>query len=71
MEDFEEFQAAIENDRSYSSNLSRSLCLVLDEFYQNLSSVGVSAITGAGIDDFFTAIDGCAIDYMKNYRCVV
>ncbi|CAM6099926.1 unnamed protein product [Calypogeia fissa] len=68
MEDFETFQAAIENDKSYASNLSRSLCLVLDEFYQNLSNVGVSAITGAGMDEFFAAVDGCAIEYMDNYR---
>lgn len=68
MEDFETFQAAIENDKSYSSTLSKSLCLVLDEFYQNLSSVGVSAITGAGMDEFFTAVDGCANEYMQNYR---
>ncbi|CAM6126451.1 unnamed protein product [Calypogeia fissa] len=68
MEDFETFQAAIENDKSYASNLSRSLCVVLDEFYQNLSNVGLSAITGAGMDEFFADVDGCAIEYMDNYR---
>lgn len=71
MEDFEAFQAAVENDKSYASNLSRSLCLALDEFYQNLSSVGVSAISGAGVEEFFTAIDACAVEYMANYRCLL
>lgn len=68
MEDFEAFQAAIENDRSYTSTLSRSLCLVLDEFYQNLRTVGVSAVTGAGMDDFFAAVESSADEYMENYR---
>lgn len=68
MEDFEAFQAAIENDKSYTSTLSRSLCLVLDEFYQNLRSVGVSAVTGAGMDAFFAAVESSAEEYMDNYR---
>lgn len=68
MEDFDAFQAAIENDKSYTSDLSRSLCLVLDEFYQNLRSVGVSAVTGAGMDDFFAAVEASADEYMENYR---
>lgn len=68
MEDFDAFQAAIENDKSYTSDLSRSLCLVLDEFYQNLRSVGVSAVTGAGMDEFFAAVEASADEYMENYR---
>ncbi|KAH9318575.1 hypothetical protein KI387_020344 [Taxus chinensis] len=68
MEDFEAFQAAIENDKSYTSTLSRSLCLVLDEFYQNLRSVGVSAVTGAGMEDFFAAVESSADEYMETYR---
>lgn len=68
MEDFEAFQAAIENDKSYTSDLSRSLCLVLDEFYQNLRSVGISAVTGAGTDEFFVTVEASADEYMENYR---
>ncbi|KAF2580338.1 hypothetical protein F2Q68_00006323, partial [Brassica cretica] len=53
MEDFEVFQAAIQSDNSYTSTLANSLSLSLYEFYRNIRSVGVSAITGgAGMDDF-------------------
>lgn len=70
MDDFEAFQAAVEGDSSYSSSLSRSLCLVLDEFYKNLSNAGVSAVTGEGIEDFFHQVDKCADEYMESYRYV-
>lgn len=53
MEDFEKYHHALDADASYASTLSRSLSLVLDEFYSNLRSVGVSAVTGEGMDDLF------------------
>lgn len=68
MEDFEAFQAAVENDSSYTSTLTRSLSLVLDEFYKNLRSVGVSAVSGVGMDAFFNAIEASSQEYMENYK---
>uniref|UniRef100_A0A9I9CUJ3 GPN-loop GTPase 1 n=1 Tax=Cucumis melo TaxID=3656 RepID=A0A9I9CUJ3_CUCME len=68
MEDFEAFQAAVSSDSSYTSTLSQSLSLVLDEFYKNLKSVGVSAVSGAGMDSFFKAIESSAEEYMENYK---
>ncbi|CAI9302507.1 unnamed protein product [Lactuca saligna] len=68
MEDFEVFHAALDSDHSYPSTLTRSLSLALEEFYKNLKAVGVSAVTGAGMDAFFKAIQSSADEYMETYK---
>ncbi|WVY95572.1 hypothetical protein V8G54_027723 [Vigna mungo] len=68
MEDFEAFQTAASSDQSYTSTLTQSLSLVLDEFYNNLKSVGVSAVSGAGMEAFFKVVEASADEYMNTYK---
>jgi len=52
----------------YMGSLLNSMSLVLDEFYRHLSVVGVSSMTGAGVDDFFDAVKEKAAEYERDYR---
>jgi translation initiation factor IF-2 len=63
MTDFESFQQALQQDTTYMSSLMNSMSLVLDEFYSHLKVVGVSAVTGEGIDDFFDAVKAATKEY--------
>jgi hypothetical protein len=68
MQDFEVFQEALAQDTTYMSSLTRSMSLVLDEFYQNLQTVGVSSMTGAGMDEFMDAVRKAVDEYEKEYK---
>jgi hypothetical protein len=49
-------------------SLLNSMSLVLEEFYNHLSVIGVSAMTGEGVDDFFAAIEEKREEFEKDYR---
>ncbi|ORY85423.1 hypothetical protein BCR35DRAFT_302912 [Leucosporidium creatinivorum] len=76
MRDFEAFQEALlsrrneggEDGPGYMDSLMNSMSLVLDEFYKHLRAVGVSAMTGEGMPEFFQAVDEAREEYLKDYK---
>ncbi|KAA8910127.1 hypothetical protein FN846DRAFT_793624 [Sphaerosporella brunnea] len=79
MTDFEAFQSALrasENEgdeeaiggSGYMGSLLNSMSLMLDEFYNHLDLVGVSAMTGAGIEDFLKAVEDKVQEYERDYK---
>merc|ERR1712141_698274 len=68
MNDFEAFQEALQTETSYVGNLAQSMSLALEEFYVNLRSVGVSAMTGQGFDEFLEELKSAAIEYEQDYK---
>jgi GTPase SAR1 family protein len=69
MGDYDSFQDALDiegrRSDSYMNSLTRSLGLALDEFYSTLRAVGVSAATGEGVDDLFSALDAAAMEFTE------
>lgn len=68
MTNFESFQEAISQDESYMASMVQSMGLVLEEFYNSLRVVGVSAFTGEGMSDFFNAIEEATKEYETEYK---
>lgn len=68
MRDFEKFEQAMEKEQDYISNLTRSLSLVLDTFYAELKTVGVSSVTGIGMEDFLEAVEEARQEYLDVYQ---
>lgn len=65
MHDFEAFCDAVENESSYMSNLTRTMALTLDEFYNELKCIPVSSLTGHNFDEFFKMVDEAADEFQR------
>lgn len=82
MTDFEAFQTALRNEEEggtfggdgigggsgYMGSLLNSMSLVLEEFYKHLSVVGVSAMTGEGMDEFFLGVQQKKAEFERDYK---
>ncbi|PWN90375.1 hypothetical protein FA10DRAFT_293993 [Acaromyces ingoldii] len=53
---------------SYMNSLMNSMALVLDEFYRNLRTLGVSSSTGEGIDAFHEAVASARQEFLEEYK---
>lgn len=52
----------------YMGSFLNSMSLVLEEFYEHLSVVGVSSLFGTGIDEFFEAVQQKADEFKRDYQ---
>lgn len=52
----------------YMGSLLNSMSLMLEEFYKQLNVVGVSSMTGQGVDEFFKAIDEKVKEFNRDYK---
>ncbi|GAA5896883.1 GTPase NPA3 [Sporobolomyces salmoneus] len=78
MRDFEKFQESLMERRrthgedvdgpAYMDSLMNSMSLVLDEFYKHLRAVGVSAMTGDGMEELFEAVREAREEFETDYK---
>jgi GTPase SAR1 family protein len=84
MTDYDAFQEALQADQEnnafggveggdisgsgYMGSLLNSMSLMLEEFYAHLNVVGVSSMTGQGIDEFFEAVQQKAEEFKRDYQ---
>lgn len=61
-------QSGITGGSGYMGSLLNSMSLMLEEFYKHLNVVGVSSMTGQGVDEFFKAIDEKVEEFEREYR---
>ena len=52
----------------YMGSLLNSMSLMLEEFYRHLSVVGVSSMTGQGVNEFFEAVSEKAEEFERDYK---
>ncbi|KAI4248041.1 MAG: hypothetical protein L6R40_001130 [Gallowayella cf. fulva] len=61
-------EGGIGGGSGYMGSLLNSMSLMLEEFYRHLSVVGVSSMTGQGVNEFFEAVLEKAEEFERDYR---
>jgi putative protein kinase ArgK-like GTPase of G3E family len=64
----EGLSAGVGGGSGYMGSLLNSMSLMLEEFYNHLSVVGVSSMTGAGVKEFFDAVAEKAKEFDRDYK---
>lgn len=59
---------ALGGGSGYLGSLLNSMSLVLEEFYRHLSVVGVSAMTGEGVEEFFKSVQEKKEEFVRDYQ---
>ncbi len=67
MKDYDSLHAALASDGAFMSNLTRSMSLVLQSFYETLTAVSCSAITGENIDGVIAALRNTRGEYEREF----
>jgi len=65
MTDFDKFDEALSKQDNYLSSLSRSMSLVLDEFYNLVPYAGVSAHTGKNFECLIPKFEGLRKEFFE------
>ena len=65
MTDYQAFDDALAKQDNYLSTLSRSMSLVLDEFYQQVPQIGVSSTLGKNFDQLLPKTEQLKKEYFE------
>jgi len=68
MTDHDAFEESCRTNDTYMANFTQSMSLMIGEFYKHFSCIGVSSVTGDGIDKFFEALEKAALEYESGYK---
>jgi GPN-loop GTPase len=71
MRDADSLADAVRGNKNYSATLTQSLSLFVHEFYESLVTVGVSAVTGAGMDDLRVGLDRAKVQYHVEFLPII
>mmetsp|Transcript_68368 Transcript_68368/g.79607 ORF Transcript_68368/g.79607 Transcript_68368/m.79607 type:complete len:318 (-) Transcript_68368:66-1019(-) len=71
MRDPDALQDAVRGNKNYSATLTQSLALFVHEYYETMQAVGVSAVTGLGMDELRAALEAAKETYASEFLPLV